>query len=223
MMHYEGCQITVFDANGESAWSAISGTARARGLRTTVIAGREVLVVSDGVSGGWTLYLARARPNVLICGTDRAYVAEVLRRIAGKGGDYRQFSRDLPEWREVDTDAPVWAIRHFDKSRAKSDFSSPLAPFPEGDDRADKSAVGVVFSYRWSDDARVATIHYLSNASDVVSLCRRRWANPSWEPGSRVRRTGSRVAEAQTRITGDRDGLHFVIQAMWILGHGVVI
>jgi hypothetical protein len=222
MMRYQGCQITVMESGGDSAWKALEAKARAQPRERARIADSDVLVVADGAPIGWTFFLAHPRPNVLVCATDRGYLTELLGRVGKKAGA-SALPKDLPEWKQVDTSAPMWALRHFNKQRGPSDFTSPFFPFPEGDDRADKAAVGVVFQYKESEKGPIATLRYLSDAPDLIGLARRRWTKPSHDLQPRVRLVQPGVVEVQAPLTSSNASLTFAINVMWILGHGLII
>ena len=119
--------------------------------------------------------------------------------------------------------APMWALRHFNKQRGPSDFTSPFAPFPKGDERADKAAVGAVFHYKQSEEGPVATVRYLSEATDLAGLARRRWIVPSGDPHPRIRLVQPGVVEVQATITRGDALDTFVVKVMWLLGHGLII
>ena len=57
----------------------------------------------------------------------------------GKKGN-RALPDDLPEWKYVNTDLQFWGIRHFDRTQAKLDPSSPFGGQKSAND-ADGQAI----------------------------------------------------------------------------------
>ena len=60
MMHYQGCQVTVFEGTADAAWKALEEAMRGQPHERARIAGSDVLVVPDVPEKGWTLHLAHA-------------------------------------------------------------------------------------------------------------------------------------------------------------------
>jgi len=159
-MPYEGCAIVVFADNVDAETASFAKEARASALKAERIADQDVLVFQEKLEQDtWTTFVAFPSDHVVLVATDRNYVAEVLARSQGKGGQ-RALPNDLPEWKYVHTDARFWGLRHYDKSQAQTDPTSPIAGrksanFP------DESAIGLTFVF----DPRIgrsATITYLS-------------------------------------------------------------
>lgn len=60
-----------------------------------------------------THFLSLLQPDLAIVCNDRAFLNEMLTRMASTAGNgARALPPDLPEWKNVDRSAPVWAIRH---------------------------------------------------------------------------------------------------------------
>jgi hypothetical protein len=104
----------------------------------------------------WTFLVARPRPDVLVCATDRNYLCELLDRMAKPSGT-RALPADLPEWKLLDPRATCWAVRHYDR-RKEQDFYAES--FPD-----DKSAQGLVFFV--APDGGAARVRALSESHDT--------------------------------------------------------
>jgi hypothetical protein len=77
----------------------------------------------------------------------------------------RALPQDLSEWKHVETNAPVWGVRHYQKQGAQLDPNSSLL----GQNSAnipDANAVGVTFSFAPTAE-RTATVNYLSASPDA--------------------------------------------------------
>jgi hypothetical protein len=65
----------------------------------------------DGKPGEDSIYIAKPRPNFLVLATDFGFLKTMLLRMAQPPVS-RTLLLDLPEWKYVDTQAPVWGVRH---------------------------------------------------------------------------------------------------------------
>ncbi len=115
----ESCAIIVFEADlGDAAREWTEGLRKgAKAVRTLV--GREVFVFpSTTEMEPWVkettwqgTYFVLLNTNTLLCASSDRYLESVLRRIDDVPGT-RALPDDLPEWKQVDFDAPVWMLRH---------------------------------------------------------------------------------------------------------------
>jgi hypothetical protein len=166
-MPFEGCQVIVFAENVTSQADAFWKESASTALETETIEGLQVAVFQEKMEEDlWKFYAAFPRPNVVAIATNRDYLQEVLARIRGAKGP-RALPEILPEWKYVDTKAFTWGLRHYDKSQAKLDPSSPFggekpANFP------DDKAIGVSFQFG-PGQVREATVTYLSGGKQAVS------------------------------------------------------
>jgi hypothetical protein len=162
MMPFEGCAIAVFADDLDHDASSLIRETREAALRAEEIQGQQVSVFQQKEEEDtWTTFVAFPNRNVVLVASDRDYMREVLERLQGNKGE-RALPGDLPEWRYVDTESQFWGLRHYDKSQAKMDPSSPFggrksANFP------DEKAIGLTFVFDPSR-GRSATITYLSVA-----------------------------------------------------------
>jgi len=67
-----------------------------------------------------TYLLALPRPDLMLACNDRDFFTQMVSRMAASQAP-RALPADLPEWKQLDRSAPVWAIRHFRADRAKTD------------------------------------------------------------------------------------------------------
>lgn len=144
VMEFAGCSIIVFDKDLGTQINTIEQTVARDGARSETIGGTRVLVIEEkSEESVWTDLLAFPRSNVLLVANNRNYLQEVLARMAQKKAP-RALPDQLPEWRFVDANARFWGLRHYDRTQAKLD---PTSPF--GKDRTfnpgDPKAIGVLF------------------------------------------------------------------------------
>jgi hypothetical protein len=165
-MPFEGCAIAVFADNLGNEIGLFTKEARSSALKVERIEDQDVPVFQEKLEQDtWTTFVAFPNEHVILAASDRNYLAEVLARLRGKIGQ-RALPSDLPEWRYVDTSARFWGVRHYDKSQAQVDPSSPYggrksANFP------DEQAVGLTFVL--NPQGRSATMTYLSGDSRIGS------------------------------------------------------
>ena len=159
-MPYEGCAIAVFSDNLRNDITSFVQDARKSVLRVERIEGHEVSIFREKLEQDtWTTFVAFQNENVILVATDRSYLAEVLARLGGEVAPHALPS-DLTEWKYVNVNARFWGLRHYDKSQAQVDPSSPYggrksANFP------DERAVGLTFVFD-PESGKSATVTYLS-------------------------------------------------------------
>lgn len=86
-----------------------------------------------------------------------------MARLQGKKGN-RALPNDLPEWKYVNPDLQFWGLRHFDRTQAKLDPSSPFGGQKSAND-VDEQAIGLVYAFDRST-GKAARITYLTG--DVI-------------------------------------------------------
>jgi hypothetical protein len=166
-MPFEGCAIAVFADNIHNEVASFTKDAQSSALKVERIEDQDVQVFQEKLElDTWTTFVAYPNEHVILVASDRNYLVEVLARLRGKIGQ-RALPSDLPEWRYVNTSARFWGLRHYDKSQAKFDPSSPYggrksANFP------DEQAVGLTFVLD-PQGGRSATVTYLSGDSTIGS------------------------------------------------------
>jgi hypothetical protein len=102
------------------------------------------------------------KPNLIICSNDRLLLHRVLSRMNSPLIAREALPPSSPEWREVNQDAPYWAVRHYFGREAKI-FSS------NGEVQGlDRAAIGLTFEY--SPINREVNIAYLSSNPDIEQI-----------------------------------------------------
>ncbi len=108
---FEGCELIVFDNNVPDV-----GVQPANHEKIGVEEMENNRVVRVDTNWGGqdrkcSICYAKPKPNILIAATDANFVRTILQRMA-KSSASSGTLLDFPEWKYVDTTAPVWGIRH---------------------------------------------------------------------------------------------------------------
>ena len=113
----------------------------------------------------------RPRPNILLCATDKSYLEELLTRLRAPDKK-RALPSELPEWKQVETAAPCWAVRHF--ARDRSAWTDPSSPIGGGAVFDDSQAIGMTF---WLDPAhqQLAEVRYVSQNPKALEIMKGGW------------------------------------------------
>jgi hypothetical protein len=220
-MLYEGCEVAVFGSAITLDRDSFLKNAATSTVRFEDIAGVRIAVFEEQEENDvWTTFIGFPRTNIVVVATNADYLRAVLERMGGASGP-RALPETLPEWKYVNTLAPVWGLRHYRKQEADLDPTSPFS----GDDTL---AVGLAF---WFEPAvrRMATVTYLSantNASqilqDYLSMADAKSASPQ-EFQIRLRRPASSVIEGSVTLSL-KEGLdRFLFGLMAMLGHAVLV
>jgi hypothetical protein len=164
-MRYQGGVIAVFAGDVTASADAFLRDSASGILRKQQIEGHQVTVFQEKSEEDiWTTYVSFPKPNVAVVATNEDYLREVLARINGKQGA-RALPANLIEWKHVNIHAEFCAVRHYQKTGAKQD---PSSPFNRGWGKtSDPQAIGLTFSFD-PDKSKVATVTYLSR--DETSL-----------------------------------------------------
>jgi hypothetical protein len=167
----------------------------------------------------WSTFIAVPRSDVLVVGTNREYLAELLDRIPARSST-RALPSDLPEWKWVDVRAPFWALRHYRKDRGGIDPTSPYTKDRTGA-AFDEDAIGVAVHV--ATDGRTVTAHYLSNAARAEAISARLWRRPGEGVSPAIRRSGRDTIEV-TLAARDQEHLStFFFYVVAALGHAVYL
>jgi hypothetical protein len=165
LMRYEGCLIMVFVPTVSLDGAAFMRAAANSAVRFEDHNGTKVAVFEEkSEDDTWNTFVGFPRSNVAIVATNLDYLVGVLDRMRGTPTT-RALPANLSEWKHVDTNAPVWGLRHYQKQGAELDPSSPLL----GQNAAnvpDANAVGVTFSFAPAAE-RTASVDYFSTNPDV--------------------------------------------------------
>jgi hypothetical protein len=227
LMRYEGCLIMVFiptvSLDGAAFMSAVANSA----VRFEERNGTKIAVFEEESEGDtWTTFVGFPRGNVAVVATNLDYLATLLVRMRGTPGA-RALPQDLSEWKHVDTNAPVWGIRHYLKQGAELDPSSPL----QGQNAAnipDANAVGVTLSFSPAAD-RTATVDYFSTNPDVrrilsgyLTMEDAATAAPR-EFQMRLRQPAAGVLEASIDLSATEAIQRLLFGLMAMLGHAIYV
>ena len=130
---YEACSIMIFTRDVSDRTGAFLKESLASDHPPEKIEGQNVTVFQEQLeSDTWTILLSFPKPDIVLACSGRDYLREVLARMRGGEGTpgaHRDVALpdSLPEWKYVDARSRFWAIRHFDKSQAANDPTSPFA------------------------------------------------------------------------------------------------
>jgi hypothetical protein len=223
-MRYQGGAIAVFAGDITATANAFLKDSAPVVMRKEQVEGHEVAVFQEKSEEDlWTTYVAFPKPNIAVVATSEDYLREVLARINGKTGE-RALPANLPEWKYVNTHAEFWAVRHYQKTGAATD---PSSPFNRGWGKTpDPQAIGLTFSF---DPARSKTA-ILTNLSGDENSLQRLQRGSFTEHGPAVMQMHIRYQEVEPGILEgsyevgqleSADTFIFVLEAL--LGHGVYV
>lgn len=220
MMPYEGCHLIQFKESSEDVLKQVMKACLERSEESLQLHNHPVAVLKERLEqDDWTFYLTHPQPGLLLCATHRGYLEEVLQKME-KVPETRAFPASLPEWKHVDFNARVWAIRHYRKESAQQDPSSPLRERAAAN-TPDPDAKGLVFSF--DHKQKVARVLYLSTADNAVGLVTEGWHHPSEGLSPKIKLTQPGIVEVSERFGNDGDGGMFVLVLLGYLGHAVYL
>jgi hypothetical protein len=216
LMSYEGCQIVVFEHELGEAGNSLMAALTKDAAGVEVIQDCEVARFDfDAGESPWTIFVAQPRPDVLVSGTNRDYLSDVLSRMTIKATE-RALPEELPEWKHLDRSAREWAMRHFSRTPG-SDPTSPLTP---GTAEFDEHAVGFVYSAQGGD---VAKVIYLSDNQNAEQVAKRTWHDAFGDPGVEVRQLERGAVQIDYPVHLRQSFSNFYYRLMALLGHGIII
>ncbi|MBI3844900.1 MAG: hypothetical protein HY292_09710 [Planctomycetes bacterium] len=231
---YEGCEVVVIGKDfGDAADSFMVAVAADASGKTKVgdvdvlefeeqtqIAGADQLKPGVKAEGRrFVVFIARPEPTVLLVATDRGVIEDVLTRMSRRGSK-RALPDDLPEWKQIDTDATFWALRHYDAAAAKDDPTSPLGN-GHLQVEADPKAKGLVFFFNEPDGK--PTVRYLSSNANAEAIAAKNWSHPA--PGHKenlepsIEAIAPDVVEITVRSGKPEDTGIFILVWMCAIGH----
>jgi hypothetical protein len=162
---FEGCEIVVFADDFDEKNKIISDT-RNSALQVEEIQGQQVSIFREKLEEDiWTTYVAFPNSRVVLVASDRAFLAEVLRRMQGGTGK-RALPDDLPEWKFIETGSQFWGLRHYDRTQEKLDPTSPLGGRKSASE-SDDHAIGITFGFD-PGHSRSAKVTYLSSDREIA-------------------------------------------------------
>jgi hypothetical protein len=216
-MPYQGCEISIVEESAAPALTSAVQSILKTAKTTTEIAGKPVAVFEEKVGKRiWTFFLVQPKPQVFLYATHRGYLQQVLEQIE-KPPEARAMPAELPEWKIVDTTAPVWAIRHYSKAAAAKDPTSPLREGRAVANVRDPEAVGLAFS--GDPVAKRATAWYLSHSKNLIAITSKNFAAEVLHP--KVEQIQPGVARVTFVAETDNLWKAFVLVLRVRLGQGV--
>ena len=227
LMRYEGCLVMIFVPTVSLDGAAFMRTAANSAVRFEERNGTRVAVFEErSENDTWTTFVGFPRSNVAVAATNLDYLVGLLDRMRGTPGTHA-LPPNLSEWRHVDTKAPVWGVRHYQKQGAELDPSSPLL----GQNAAnvpDANAVGVTFSFAPAAE-RTATVDYFSTNPDVRRILSgylmmedAATAAPR-EFQMRLRQPAAGVLEASINLSATEAIQRLLFGLMAMVGHAVYL
>lgn len=172
----------------------------------------------------WTLFVGFPRDNIVLVATNRNYLHSVLKRIGGTKGP-RALPDTLPEWKYVDTHAPTWGLRHYQKNGFASD---PTSPFLEGAaaNVPDNAAIGVTFAFEPAS-RRTVNVTYPSSNPNASQILQDHFNFGDAKPGSpnefllRLRQPAPSVIEGSVVLAKTVTFYRLLFGLTAMLGHAV--
>jgi len=219
MMPYQGAHILQFDPAADDALRKAFRICQEKAVKNIELAGERVAVFTEKhESDKWSFFVSHPQPGVLICATNQDFLEETLKRM-GRKPDRRALPADLPEWKQVDINAHVWAIRHYRKESAENDPSSPLRPKAAAN-VPDPDAIGLVFWYRPEID-KLIRVRYLSGAENALDLITEGWRQPTDGVTPDIKQIAPGVVEIAISVSDEITVPMFLMVFLGILGHGI--
>jgi hypothetical protein len=225
-MPYEGCAIALFVDDLNTDMASFVKDNRKSILKVEQIEGQVVAVFQEKLENDtWTAFVASPNKHILAVATNRDYLREILARLQGKQGN-RALPNDLPEWKYVNTDLQFWGLRHFDRTQAKLDPSSPFGGQKSAND-ADEQAIGLVYVFDRSNGT-TAKITYLTGDMSLGSRPDATLLSMGKGPGAaaldiKYREVAPAVLEGSYTLKKLGQVQFFFFVLMGMLGHAVFL
>jgi hypothetical protein len=221
-MLFEGCDVLIFGQDFAKIRDSYFNSAESHATAVQKIAGFKVMVFEEKLENDlWEIFIVSPKPNILICATNQDYLTEVLNRMMLKGKK-RAIPDDLPEWKQVDTKAQFWAIRHYDRQNAKRDTTSPLFGEQAAANVPDNQAIGITFSIL-PNSKNEARIRYLSTNGNAVGIANTLWNQSASQVNPKISKVESGVVEIVAKIDNPEDYAVFLFSLFAALGHALYI
>jgi hypothetical protein len=219
-MLYEGCEITVFSSDLGAAGRSLDEALKKAALQTEQIEGQTVFEFHEELEQDmWTIFIARPQPNVILDATDKNFLRQVLQRMAVRPPT-RALPESFPEWKELDSHALIWAIRHYNPGGEKTDPSSPLGN-GWGAKKPDKQAIGLVYFFDIPN--KVAHVKYLSDNKDALEIAKGYWSIPQEGLAPQFTQSRTGVVDISVELNSKRTIFIFFFALMGALGHAIYL
>jgi hypothetical protein len=224
LMPYEGCHIMVFKDDLKTAQDDFVKALKAANAEEKQIVGQKTFVIKSKLENDqWTFYFTMPKPNIILAATDQAYLEDVLKRIAMKEKPAdRALPDSLPEWKHVNRKAGFWGIRHYDKTNAKNDPSSPLTNEKRAANTPDPDAIGLVFEYD-PHKKNVVSVKYLSSNERAGGIAAMAWSHEQEGLKPAIRQKTKGVVEITVDLSDEKSKQMFVLVFLAALGHAIYI
>jgi len=224
-MRYEGCEVLVFGPAVILDRDSFLKNAANSAIRFEDVAGVRIAVFEERQEDDvWTTFVGFPRANMVLVATDADYLRTTLKRMKSPSGA-RALPDSLGEWKYVNTRAPVWGLRHYQKLGANLD---PTSPFSERADFEDAMATGLAFSFEPSARGKV-TVHYLSGNNNALQTLQEYLGAGEADTASlqqtqfRFRQAATGVIEASVTLSKEEITFRFLFGLMGMLGHAIYL
>jgi len=204
---FEGCALAIFEDDLNHVGDVFMKDAAQKAIRIDEIAGQKVAVFDEKVEEDtWRTFVTFPQNGVVLVATNQQFLETMLARMKGAKGE-RALPDTLPEWKFVNKDAQFWGLRHYDKTQANEDPTSPFGGRKSANDPDDK-AIGLAYECTPRKE-RKATLTYVSGTDDATKIV------GSWFP---VSSESDRGATAGLHIQY-HELEHGVVQSTYDLSH----
>jgi hypothetical protein len=224
MATYQGGLIAVFKDDITARAAAFIKDSASTAVRSEQIEGLPVGVFQDKSEGNvLTTYVAFPRPDVAVVATDESYLREVLARIGGKQGE-RALPDTLTEWKQLDTNAAFWALRHYSKTEVGQ--CALLPPNCRAGHSTDEKPIGLTFSFS-PGGSNLATIDYLSGDEDYLRCIQKELFRQSERGVAEMQmeysEAQSGVLEGSYNLGEIESAQYFVFVLVALIGHPIFV
>jgi hypothetical protein len=215
---FEGCQIMTFGSDFASRREAIIQSLEKEAKSVIKIDEYKVAVYEEiDEKALWKFYIVSPKPDMLLMATDLTYLTETLKRLKVKS-DKRALPDTLPEWKQVDTTAQFWAIRHYDKDNAALDPTSPLTGQRAAANAPDSLAIGIVAMYTPGSNF---VVRGLSENEDAIRIQKYFWTSGNEKSPPEIRLLPSKIVEISYPPNKQNTGTLFYF--MVAFGHAIYV
>jgi hypothetical protein len=224
---YEGCAIAIFADDLADRRNAFMKDAAPIAVRIEEIEGQKIAVFQEQEENDiWTTFMTFPEKNVVLVGTNREFLREVLVRMRGKSVN-RAFPESLSEWQYVNRNTKFWGLRHYDRNQAKEDPTSPFGG-QKSANIPDEQAIGLTYQSDPNRERKVI-LTYLSGEKDGITKIERNRFPSSSEPEdtASLHIQYQELAPGVTQSTYDVSQSHplgwFFFVFMGSLGHAIYV
>lgn len=222
---FEGCALAVFEDDIDDQRDAFMNEAAQTGARIEDIEGQKTAVFEERYQQDvWKTFITFPRKNVVFAASNEQFLRQMLLRMRSPG-TRRALPNSLPEWKHVNTQAQFWGLRHFDKTQAKDDPTSPFGG-KKAANLPDDGAIGLTYECNPSKEQK-AILTYLSNTEkEIVKIEEGRFPSSSEDSAGllvqrRVLEPG--VIQSTYDLSRSRPLSWFFFVFMGNLGHAVYV